>query len=159
LAEGFEIAQLAGTTAAASAVARMAARFAAGDDALAALVRRRQDAVVCFNVVDASLVKAVGQTPNKRDANAENCLRTELEQLNKMIVATDARLTETFRDYAALANPQPLALDEAQSLLASDEAIVTWLIAKSKSLLWVVRRDASKAYVLETLRPLMLVPL
>ena len=149
LAESFEIAQLAGTTAAASAVARMAARFAAGDDALAALVRRRQDAVVRFNVVDASLVKAVGQAPNKRDANAENRLRTELEQLNKMIAATDARLTETFPDYATLANPQPLALEEAQGLLSSDEAIVTWLIAKSKSQLWIVRKDAAKAFVLD----------
>jgi hypothetical protein len=47
---------------------------------------------------------AVSQAPNKRDANAE---RTELEQLNKMIAATDARLTETFSDHATLPYPQP----------------------------------------------------
>ena len=149
LEESFEIAQLAGTSAAASAVARMAARFAAGDDALAALVRRRQDAVVRFNVADASLVKAVGQAPNKRDRNSEGRLRAEMEQLDKTITATDARLAETFPDYAALANPQPLALSEVQKLLASDEALVGWLLGASKGMLWVVRNGEAKAHVLD----------
>ncbi len=149
LEESFEIAQLAGTTAAASAVARMAARFAAGDDALAALVRRRQDAVLRFNVADASIVKAVGQAPNKRDRNAESRLRVEIEQLNTTIAAMDARITEAFPEYATLANPLPLALNEAQGLLAPDEAIVTWLLGATKSLLWVVRKDDAKAFVLD----------
>lgn len=148
LQEGFEIAQLAGTSAAASAVARMAARFAAGDDALAALVRRRQDAVVRFNIADASLVKAVGQPPKKRDRNAESRLRAEMEQLDTTITATDARLAETFPDYATLSNPQPLAISEAQALLASDEALVAWLLGRSKGMLWVVRKGEAKAHVI-----------
>lgn len=43
--EGFEAGQLASATSAGAAVSRMAARFAAGDDALAGLVRQRHDAV------------------------------------------------------------------------------------------------------------------
>jgi CHAT domain-containing protein len=106
-------------------------------------------AVVRFNVADASLVKAVGRAPNKRDTRAEGRLRAEMEQLDKTITATDARLAETFPDYTALANPLPLALGEAQGLLASDEALVAWLLGSSKGMLWVVRDGDAKAYVLD----------
>ena len=42
MAESFRVAQLASTSGAAQAIAGMAARFAGGDDALAAVVRQRQ---------------------------------------------------------------------------------------------------------------------
>ena len=45
LAEAFDVGQLAQVSSAAGAVARMGARFAAGDDALAGAVRTYQDAV------------------------------------------------------------------------------------------------------------------
>ena len=48
------------------AVAQMGARFAAGDDVLARVVRDRQDAVDRWQLVDARLVKEAGEPPATR---------------------------------------------------------------------------------------------
>ncbi len=40
-----------------------------------------------------------------------------------------ARLAREFPDYAEIANPQPVPLEEAQALLAADEALVTYAVA------------------------------
>jgi len=59
--EAFEVAQLARASDTAHAVARMAARFASGNDELARLARTRQDALQRWQFVDAELVKAVSK--------------------------------------------------------------------------------------------------
>ena len=66
-AEGFEAGQLAQATNAAAAIARMAARFGAGDDALGRIVRARPDAVEKWRRVDKALITALSQMPEKRD--------------------------------------------------------------------------------------------
>ena len=78
--EAFEDAQFVSETTTASAVARMAARFAAGDDALAVLVRKRQDAANEWRRVDKELISTVAKT--KRDRRAEERLRVELATLS-----------------------------------------------------------------------------
>ena len=65
LAETFDIGQLAQVSSAASAVARMGARFATGDDALAETVRAYQDAVERWQRLDARLVKAASEPPDR----------------------------------------------------------------------------------------------
>jgi len=70
--EGFEAGQLANATAAGAAISRMAARFAAGDDALARLVRERQDATERWRKLDGTLVQAVSRPPGERDQVRES---------------------------------------------------------------------------------------
>ncbi len=60
-AEGFEAGQLAQVTSAAAAVARMAARFGAGDDTLAGVVRARQVAAERWLRLDKALIAALSQ--------------------------------------------------------------------------------------------------
>ena len=72
----FRVAQLAQSSSAGEAVAGMAARFAAGGDALAAVVRERQDTADRWRRLDASVVTAVSArrssaTPLRR----YNCAR------------------------------------------------------------------------------------
>ena len=59
--EGFGIAQLARASDTAEQVAKMAARYAAGSDALAQLARARQDAMARFEQLDSRIVQAAGQ--------------------------------------------------------------------------------------------------
>jgi hypothetical protein len=56
---------------------RMAARFAAGTDALAAVVRERQDLTQRWQRLDAAIAKVVSEPPGRRDATAEAALRQE----------------------------------------------------------------------------------
>jgi len=140
-AEAFEVAQLARATSVAAAVARMAARFAAGDDDLARLVRARQDAIDAWQRLDQALVKAVSQPPDKRDVQAEARLRTDLAALDRRLTGLDAELAQAFPDYAELATPQPVALAGIQELLGPDEALMVYLVWDESTFLWVVRPD------------------
>ena len=141
LAEAFEVGQLARSSSAAGAVARMGARFAAGDDALAGTVRAHQDAVERWRRLDARLVQAVGGAPETRDAGAEAKLRDDLATLDERIGALDKKLAREFPEYAELASPGPLSLSETQDLLGPTEALMTYAIWDNGTFLWVLRRD------------------
>ena len=117
--EGFEIAQWAGQSSAAAALAQMAARQAKGTGALAQVVRERQDLERQWRTLDARLNDAVA----KGDVALSAALRSELSGLNAKFAAIDARLAREFPDYAALANPKPLSVAAAQALLGPDEAL------------------------------------
>ncbi len=146
LGEAFEAGQLARVSGTSGAVARMAARFAAGDDALARTVRARQDAVERWRLLDARLVKAAGQPPGKRNAAVEGGLRSELGALDARLGELDGRLAREFPEYAELAAPRPVMLADVGKLLAPDEALLAYAIGKKESYLWVVRADRAKMY-------------
>jgi tetratricopeptide (TPR) repeat protein len=129
IAEAYESAQLANATQAGTAIARMAARFAAGDDGLAKLVRERQDAADQWQTLDKALVSAASQPPGKRDKAKEQILRVSLTDLDKRIADIDAGLITTFPQYAALASNQPGSLSDIQALLGPDEAMVSYISA------------------------------
>ena len=139
--EAFEMGQLAGASSAAGAVARMGARFAAGDDALAESVRAYQDAVERWQRLDARLVQAVGAPPEERDGSAEAKLRDDLAAVDERIGTLGERLAEDFPEYAELASPRPLSLAAVQDLLGADEALVTYAVQDQTAFLWVIRRD------------------
>ncbi len=139
--EGFEAGQLANATGTAAALSRMAARFAAGDDALAALVRERQDAVQRWQSLDGALVKAVSRPPGERDKAGEAALRQALSGLDKSIGRIDTHLAMAFPQFSELSAPQPVTLVETQALLAEDEALLTYLVWDEESVVFAVRRD------------------
>jgi CHAT domain-containing protein len=137
--ESFQIAQLAHATATAAAVAQMAARFAAGDDAIAGLVKRRQDAVKRRNQAESALVRAATQSPGRRIPAAEQALREELARLDREIVAVDADLAARFPAYQELTRPDPLSVAQTQAILRADEAMLVYALAGKQAWLWVVR--------------------
>ena len=124
--EGFGIAQLARTSDTAEQVAKMAARYAAGSDALAQLARARQDAMARFEQLDSRMVQAAGQRSAEGIAAK---LRDEQAETLKAIVELDARLEREYPQYRELTNPKPLELAAAQKLLAEDEALVLLLVS------------------------------
>ena len=140
-AEGFEAGQLANATGAAAAVAGMAARFAAGDDDLAGLVRARQDATERWRKLDELLVGAASRIAAERDAAEESVMRRELAALDERIKGLDARLATAFPQFAELAAPRPVPLAETQALLAEDEALLTYVVWYDRTFVFAVRRD------------------
>lgn len=135
----FAVVQLTEASSAGQAVAGMAARFAAGTDALGAVVRQRQDLAERAQHVDAALTAAAAQPRAQRDVAAEAALRSNLDALHQQLAALDQRLTRDFPAYAELVSPQPLPLAAAQHLLGPDEAMLVYLTGANESWLWVVR--------------------
>jgi len=140
-AEAFTVVQLAQATGTESAVARMAARFASGTDALARLIRSREDALELWRSKDATLLQLVGRPRAERDAGQEAKLRAEVEALDTRLTQLDERIAREFPQYASLATPRPVPLSEIQALLRPDEAMVLWLAGSRRSLIMAVRRD------------------
>jgi CHAT domain-containing protein/Tfp pilus assembly protein PilF len=128
--EALAMAQWAKQSAAAAAVQQMGLRFAAGTDALAALVRERQDLSAFWRDRDKALVAALSTPQGQQNSTAIGALRRELAETESKLAANTARLEREFPDYAALASPKPLQAEEAQQLLRGDEALLFWLSAE-----------------------------
>ena len=140
-AEAFEVSQLARATSVGAAVAGMSARFAARDNALAKTVRRYQDATKRWQWLDKKLIDAVSQPPDRRNETAERGFRTQLENVDGELKGLDERLIREFPEYAELASPKPIPLEDASKLLGPDEALLAWLTSDNETFLWVVRSD------------------
>ena len=148
-AEGFEAAQLARATSTAAAVAGMGARFASGNDALANLVRERQDMAVRWQRTDKKLIDAVGKPPAKRQPKVERQLRSTLATLDNKLKDLKTRLNRKFPKYEELASPKPLSLRETQKLLGPHEALLAYAVWDDSTFLWVVRRDQASMHSVE----------
>ncbi len=148
--ESLQIAQLEQASSTGAAVAKMAIRFARGDDAIASLVKRKQDATERRARGEANLVKAAGQPPEKRNAALEEKLREDIVRLGKDIDAVDVELTSRFPEYQELTRPEPLSVIQVQAMLRPNEAMLVYAIAEKQSWLWVVRADRAEFILLKT---------
>jgi hypothetical protein len=143
----FQTAQWALGSEAAQSLAQMAARGSRGDPKLAALVRERQDLTADWQKRDALRNAALGLPQNQRDAKAEAANFARLNAAAARISGIDKRLAAAFPDYAALASPAPLAVEEVQAQLGADEALVLFLDmgerkpAPEETFVWVVTKS------------------
>jgi CHAT domain-containing protein len=136
--EALTMAQWAKQSAAAAAVQQMGLRFAAGTDALAALVRARQD---LWRERDKAVVEAVSKPEGQRNQALIDNIRKQIAETESNLAANTARLEREFPDYAALASPKPLTVKEVQQLLGADEALVIWLAGDKESYVFALTRD------------------
>ena len=146
--EAFQIVQLQQASGTASAIAKMAARFASGDDALAGLIRRKEDASERRAKAEAQLVTASSKPPQERKAAAEQGLRDESARAAQEIATIDAELTRRFPEYQELTRPEPLSVGQIRALLKPGEAMLVYALGKS-SFLWVVKPDGAVFMPLE----------
>jgi CHAT domain-containing protein/tetratricopeptide (TPR) repeat protein len=145
--EAFTTAQWALGSQAATSLAQMAARGAKGDAGLASIVRERQDLVAQWQKLDAARTAAVSQAPDKRDRTAETVTIAQLATVDARIAGIDKRLAADFPDFAALSRPEPLSVEEVQSQLRPDEALVLvldtpeWPPTPEETFIWVVTKS------------------
>jgi CHAT domain-containing protein/tetratricopeptide (TPR) repeat protein len=140
--EGFEIAQWAIQSTAGAAVQQMGARFAAGDGALAALVRQSQDLSALWHDRDKTLVEALGRPQAQRNQAMIDTTRRQIADIEGKLAEVTTRLRRDFPGYAALASPTPLKVADAQKLLGADEALVFFLTNDNESYVFALTRDA-----------------
>ncbi len=140
--EALQIVQLEQASGTASAIAKMAARFASGDDALAGLIKRKQDASERRTKAEAQLVAASSKPPKERKAAVEQGLRDESARTLQEIATIDAELTRRFPEYQELTRPEPATVSQIRALLKLGEAMLVYSLGES-SFLWVVRPDGA----------------
>jgi CHAT domain-containing protein/Tfp pilus assembly protein PilF len=140
--EGFEIAQWAIQSTAGAAVQQMGIRFAAGDGALAALVRQSQDLSALWRDRDKALVEALGRPQAQRNQAMIDNTRRQIADIESKLAEISARLKHDFPDYAALTNPNPLKVADAQKLLGANEALVFFLTNDNESYVFALTRGA-----------------
>jgi tetratricopeptide (TPR) repeat protein len=141
VAEAFEIAQWANQSAAATALNQMAARTSAGNDALAAIIRKQQDEAAELRSLDKSLLTEVAKRADQRDPKREASVRQRRQELEGELVRASAQISTEFPDYADLVSPKPLSLPDAQRLLAAGEALVLFHVSDVGNYVWAVTPD------------------
>lgn len=130
--EMFKVAQWAQNSKTAASLAQMSARQATGENALAHLVRERQDLVSEWQSRDKLFVSTVSKVQAERIGSAEEEQRARLDAIDARLNEIDQVLGQKFPEYAALAAPEPLAIENAQELLRPDEALVLFLVAPER---------------------------
>ena len=144
--ETFKIAQWALSSEAARSLAQMAARGARGNPRLAKLVRERQDLVDEWQGREKNQAAALGQDTAVRDAEVEAENRMHMDAIDRRLGEIDKQLKVEFSEYAALASPVPLAVEDVQARLGGDEALVLFLDTPElpptpeETFIWVVTK-------------------
>jgi CHAT domain-containing protein/tetratricopeptide (TPR) repeat protein len=138
--ESFQAAQWASQSSAAAALQQMAVRFAAGNGALAALVRERQDLSAFWGSRNNALIAALSNPPGQQRTEVD-VLRTQIADIESKLSANAARLEKNFPDYSVLSNPKPLTVEDVQQLLAADEVLVSFLIGERQSYVFALTHE------------------
>jgi CHAT domain-containing protein/Tfp pilus assembly protein PilF len=148
--EGFEAAQWALESSAASSLAQASARQGRGDPDIASVIRERQDLAREWQSKNAYLVRSFSQNPDQRDSTVEQEFRTHLAAIENRISEIDEQLRRDFPKYAALIQPRPLSVQEVQAELGDSEALVNILNTESvrsvegETVVWVVTRTDAR---------------
>jgi len=137
LDQALAVIQRSNQSSAASAVNKLAVRLAAGNDHLAELVRKDQDLASEAEALDKAIVAAV----SRAGAHAPGGKRERLAAIAVERASLQQALAREFPDYAALSNPLPPTVKDAQALLASDEAMVLFALAEKESYVIAIARE------------------
>jgi CHAT domain-containing protein len=141
--EAFVAAQRLHETQAGAALTLMSARFAAGSDAVAALVRRQQDMKATLESLDKRITSEIGVPDGKRNDALIASLRSESARAQKSLDETAAQILREFPGYAELSSPAPLGLPQTQSLLKPDEALVLFVAMNDRSYVFAATHESS----------------
>lgn len=134
LDEAFRSAQSAMASAAGAALRQIGVRAAAGDGALADLLRDRQQRLEDLVAVQAALAAPDADTV---------ALAGEADALAARIAGLDARLAADFPRFADLTRPRPMAVAEVQAALQPDEALILTYVGEYSTFVFAVSKDAA----------------
>ena len=140
LRDSYEIVQRAAASAAANAVSKLAARFAAGSGELAQLVRKDQDLTREAQELDQTVIAFVSKPPPQRSAAIEEQVRRRIAKVRVEREQLRQVFNERFPDYTTLSRPQSVSVPDTQALLADDEALLVFDF-DAKSYAWIITKN------------------
>jgi CHAT domain-containing protein/tetratricopeptide (TPR) repeat protein len=137
----FEVAQWANQSSAATALGQMAARFGAGSDALASLIREQQDIAAHLRVLDKDLVAEFAKPSDRRNRVREDGVRKRMAALERRLSEYNGLIAARFPGYAELVSGKPLAARDVQKLLGPQEALLLYHVSDDRSFVWAITRE------------------
>jgi CHAT domain-containing protein len=144
-AEAFRLADVARSRSVQRALNASAARAAAGNPALADLVRREQDATKQINALNALLANLLSAPSDQPDPKAVLDLRARIDVLGRAHGALIAQIEKEFPAYAELINPRPVTVDEARAMLRPGETLIATLTTR-RTFVWAVPSNGPVAF-------------
>jgi CHAT domain-containing protein len=132
-AEMFHASQFVGSDLADRTIARVAAREAAGNPALADLVRQAQDAARERDNARVDLAAEYAKADDDRDSAREQALDQKVKLASANADALLGKVEQSFPQYAALSDPGPATLTEVQASLHPGEALISFVIGVNAS--------------------------
>lgn len=132
-AEMFRASQLINSGLADRTIARVAARQAAGNPALADLVRQAQDAARERDGDRVDLAAEYAKADDERDSGREKALDEKVKLASTRADELLAKVDQGFPQYAALAAPGPAALADVQAQLMPGEALISFVVGVNAS--------------------------
>jgi len=135
----FMTAQTAQSSTAGKALAQAATRIAAGSEALAGLLRERQDTADRIDLLSDRLAAAAIETGAASERTVAE-LRRSIQEARTRLEALDRELDIRFPDFRELTNPRPLSREALQGLLRPDEALVMTLTDENFFYVWAVSK-------------------
>ena len=139
--KAFESGQMAQSVDTGSAISRMAARFATGDNALALKIRQRQDLADRRQQLDRDIYRRIGQS-GAAEAEVAS-LRTALAKVDTELAKIDGEIAKAFPAYTNLVATRPATLEDVRGLLGAGEAILSLVVDKGDTYLWLVKPNAT----------------
>jgi CHAT domain-containing protein len=144
-AEIFRTTQFATTGVADQTIARVAAREAAGNSALASLIAQAQQAASERNRARVELAAQIARPNDERNADKERELDAKLKLASASADDLAAKVQQSFPAYANLAQPGPADLAAVQAQLGDSDAMVIYIVGEASSYALVVRHNGFSA--------------
>jgi CHAT domain-containing protein len=123
----------------------MAARFGAGTDALADVVREQQDASSQRRSLDKSLFAELVSSAGRPDQQRIDILRRKMHELDARLEKLNTTLSAKFPRYGELVRPKVLVLARAQELLSADEALLVYHVGDEESYAFALTHEGYKS--------------
>ena len=146
LSKAFELADLARGRVVQGALDKSSARAAAKDPALAQLMRREQDALQQISAMRGLLSDHLAQPSDEQDPQVVEDLKSTISRLSQARSALMEEIEANFPDYAELINPKAPSLDQAQSVLLPDEALLGFFVGQERSFVWAISQTGAPAF-------------
>lgn len=133
----FVTAQRATTSVAGVALQQAALRQEAGDSALSALLRLRQELSEKAQLEETALSATVSGKGAKAEAETAR-IRAALANIRTQIEALDARIEAGFPAFRELINPRPMTVSEVQQTLRPGEVLIMTLTSDYDVFVWAI---------------------
>ena len=137
-AEAFSVADVVRSHSVQTALAASGARAAAGDNDLAELVRKEQDARKQISAMYGLLGNALSLTSDQQNPASILSLRTRIDRLRGARAALAEEIEQRFPEYAELMNPKPATIAKAQASMRAGESLIATYVADDKTYVWAV---------------------
>jgi uncharacterized protein YjiS (DUF1127 family) len=139
----FSLAEIARSQSVQQALAASSARMLAKDPALTELIRSEQDLSKQVHALLGTLNNALSLPAGERDESVVAALRGSIAATRTERDQAKNEIARRFPDYAELIDPKPPTVGDIQSILRSDEALLSFYFGYHKSFVWAVSKNGS----------------